>query len=150
MNRILISSAGIEELPWFAAAAEFLDLALHTLGKDDWILSVVFCGDEFIRNLNLEYRRKDEPTDVLSFSMGDTVEEEGKTWTLAGDIVVSLPALGRNVSEFHVSQNEELKRLLLHGILHLGGMDHENNDPAQPMLLEQEEILATLEGAKIL
>ena len=150
MNRIIVSAADIEELPWFGSAEEFLDRVLHLLGKDDWILSVVFCDDEFIQNLNREYRRKDEATDVLSFPMGDTVVEEGKTWNLAGDIVVSMPALGRNASEFHAAQDEELKRLLLHGILHLCGMDHDNNDPAQPMLIEQEKILATLEGAKIL
>lgn len=150
MNRILISSADVGDLPWVKPASDFLDRVLRELGKDRWILSIVFCGDEFIQNLNRDYRQKDEPTDVLSFPMGDTVQEEGESWILAGDIIVSLPALGRNASEFRVGEDEELRRLLLHGVLHLCGLDHENNDPAQPMLTEQEKILAGLEGAKIL
>lgn len=150
MNRIVVSSANAEELPWFGLAAEFLRLLLDSLGKDGWILSVVFCNDEFIQNLNKEYRQKDEPTDVLSFSMGDTVVEDGVQWYIAGDIVISLPALARNAREFLESENGELKRLLLHGLLHLSGMDHDNNEESQPMLAEQEKILKAFKGAKIL
>jgi len=150
MNRITILAAGLPEEPWFEAASGFSGQVLELLGKDRWILSIVISDDSFMRNLNREYRQKDESTDVLSFPMGDSTEDEGITWYLAGDIIISMPALERNVFEFKVSANEELKRLLLHGILHLNGMDHENNDPDQPMLVEQESILASLEGVKIL
>jgi probable rRNA maturation factor len=78
------------------------------------------------------------------------VEEEGKTLFLAGDIVISLPALARNAGEFSVSQDEEMRRLIIHGILHLSGLDHADNDPAQPMLQEQERILASIKGAALL
>lgn len=150
MNRIAITAAEIPEMSWFGAASAYAEQVLKSLGKDGWILSIVICDDPFIRNLNKEFRQMDEATDVLSFTMGDSMEDEGQTWFLAGDIVISLPALSRNALEFKVETNEELKRLLLHGILHLCGMDHGNNDPGQPMLMEQERILATLEGAKIL
>ncbi len=150
MNRITILAAGLPKEPWFEAASGFSGQVLELLGKDRWILSIVISDDSFMRNLNREYRQKDESTDVLSFPMGDSTEDEGITWYLAGDIIISMPALERNVFEFKVSANEELKRLLLHGILHLNGMDHENNDPDQPMLVEQESILASLEGVKIL
>jgi probable rRNA maturation factor len=150
MNTVSIDWRDIEEPAWLGRAETFALRALESLGKDNWVLSLLFCGDDFIQTLNRDYRGKDEATDVLSFCMGDTVEEEGKTLFLAGDIVISLPALARNAGEFSVSQDEEMRRLIIHGILHLSGLDHADNDPAQPMLQEQERILASIKGAAIL
>ena len=150
MNSVSIDWRDIDEPVWLAKAERFADRALNSLGKDNWSLSLLFCGDEFIRALNREYRNKDEATDVLSFSMGDTIEEEGRTVFIAGDIVISIPALERNAEEFAVGTDEELKRLIVHGILHLSGMDHVDNSPNQPMLIEQETLLKSFEGEKIL
>lgn len=149
MNRVSIDWRDIDEPEWLGRAERFADKALLSLGKDNWDLSLLFCADEFMRVLNRDYRNKDEPTDVLSFSMGDTIEEEGRTVFIAGDIVISIPALERNVEEFGAGFDEELKRLIIHGILHLSGMDHEDNGPSQPMLMEQEALLKTFEGEKI-
>jgi len=63
---------------------------------------------------------------------------------LAGDIVISIDTLFRNADEFNVAVDEELKRLLIHGILHLSGMDHSDNSPEQEMLKLQESILTDL------
>lgn len=150
MNSVSIDWRDIDEPAWLGRAESFALRALDALGKDDWSLSLLFCGDGFIQTLNRDYRGKDEATDVLSFCMGDTVEEEGKSLFLAGDIVISLPALARNAAEFSVPEDEELRRLVVHGILHLSGLDHGDNDPAQPMLQEQERILASIKGATIL
>jgi len=130
----------------FAEAAESYSLAvLSRLGKINWDLSLLFCDDAFIRTLNRDYREKDEATDVLSFGQGDTyANEAGEERILAGDIVISLQALDRNVAEFSVPRGEELRRLVLHGILHLSGMDHEDNDATQPMLVMQERLLAEI------
>jgi probable rRNA maturation factor len=68
---------------------------------------------------------------------------------MAGDIVISLDMLTQNARYFSVSENDELKRLLVHGILHLEGMDHEDNDPARPMLVLQEQILETFSAVNI-
>jgi probable rRNA maturation factor len=150
MNTVSIDWRDIEEPAWIGRAEAFALSALESLGKDNWALSLLFCGDDFIQTLNRDYRSKDEATDVLSFCMGDTVEEEGKTLFIAGDIVISLPALARNASEFAVPQDEEMRRLIVHGILHLSGLDHDDNNPEQPMLQEQERILASIKGVTIL
>lgn len=150
MNTVSIDWRDIDEPAWLCRAEAFASLVLESLGKDNWALSLLFCGDNFIQTLNRDYRGKDETTDVLSFCMGDTIEEEGKAIFLAGDIVISLPALARNAIEFSVTEDEELRRLIAHGILHLSGLDHTDNDPAQPMLLEQERLLASIKGATIL
>ncbi|MHB9153238.1 MAG: rRNA maturation RNase YbeY [Spirochaetales bacterium] len=149
MNRVSIDWRDIDEPAWLAKAERFADKALLSLGKDNWDLSLLFCADEFIRALNRDYRNKDEATDVLSFSMADTIEEEGRTVFIAGDIVISIPAMERNAEEFGAGIDEELKRLIVHGILHLSGMDHEDNSPSQPMLMEQEALLKSFEGEKI-
>ena len=82
---------------------------------------------------------------MLSFEQGDRYRDaEGRERFLAGDIVISLDALSRSAEEFGVSPDEELRRLLVHGILHLSGMDHEDNAPSRPMLHRQEEILRAL------
>ena len=125
---------------------------LDVLGKDKWEISLLFTGDAFIQKLNKEYRGKDEPTDVLSFAQLDNKEafpsKGGRFY--AGDIVISMETLAKNASYFGTSMNEELKRLLVHGILHLSGLDHENNNPDQPMLVKQENILKQFTGVVLL
>ncbi|HWP68317.1 MAG TPA: rRNA maturation RNase YbeY [Rectinemataceae bacterium] len=150
MNRIAIDWRDMREPSWLAAAERFACRVLEMIGKDNWNLSLLFCSDDFIQALNRDYRGKDEATDVLSFTMGETIEEEGRPVFIAGDIVISMPALMRNSAEFGVEPDEELRRLIVHGILHLSGLDHEDNDPLQPMLVEQEAIVRNCQGEKIL
>ncbi len=133
---------GLEEPRWLGRVEPFLASVLSGLGLCGWELSVLFCGDGFMQGLNREYRGLDMPTDVLSFSDGSVYQDqEGTEWLSAGDIVVSLDTLARNAAEFSVPHDQELKRLLIHGVLHLTGMDHSDNSPDQPMLVLQEEVL---------
>ena len=107
--------------------------------------SVTFLSDEEIHRLNREYRNIDSPTDILTFRLADgedefPIHEEDEE---LGDIFISLESMKRNAVEFHVEENEELRRLLLHGLMHLRGWDHETNDfKIEPMLIEQERILS--------
>ena len=131
---------------------DFMLQVLENLGKDKWEVSLLFTGDAFIQQLNREYRAKDEPTDVLSFAQVDSKEtfpaKGGRFY--ARDIVISMETLAKNAEYFSISMNEELKRLLVHGILHLSGMEHENNNPDQPMLVMQEKILNQFTGVVLL
>jgi probable rRNA maturation factor len=143
-----------EEVPlpaWTAAADAYILKVLASLGRDDWDLSLVFCGNGYIKTLNARYRNRDEPTDILSFPLGETMEEAGgEPRYLPGDIVISLDALEENARYFAVPRDEELRRLLIHGILHLDGLDHAGNGADQPMLVLQEKILTELSGERIL
>jgi len=146
MNRVHFN---VEEVPppaWKGRAKTYILKVLQFLKKDKWDLSVLFCGNTRIRNLNLRYRDKDEPTDVLSFFLGET--RRGRYFP--GDIVISLETLEENAAYFKVEPDEELRRLLVHGILHLDGMDHETNEKGEPMLQLQEKVLAELAGERIL
>jgi probable rRNA maturation factor len=149
MNKIEIR-AEEDPLPsWTDAVQLFVIKVLEYLQRDRWDLSVLFCGDAYIRSLNARFRDKDEATDVLSFALGETVEENGELRYLPGDIVISLDSLRENARYFAVSEDEELRRLLVHGILHLDGSDHLTNDAAEPMLRLQETILAVLAEERI-
>jgi probable rRNA maturation factor len=149
MNQVSVDIQGVREPVWLDQAEKFIGRVLDYLGHDLWDLSVVFCDDAFISTLNQEYRHKEGPTDVLSFDQGEWYEGENGRRYLAGDVVLSLDTLARNALEFGVSEDEELRRLLVHGILHLSGADHGTNEAVEPMLIEQESILASLSEERI-
>lgn len=128
----------------------FISEVLNDLNLKNWDISLLFCNDAFIQNLNKQYRDIDSPTDVLSFEQGDEYfDDAGETRFMAGDIVISLDSLRFNAEEFNVEINEELKRLIVHGILHLNGMDHSDNSPEQEMLKFQEELLMQYKNMEI-
>ena len=131
---------------------ETLDKILSYLDENrDFSLS--FIDDVEMRDLNFEYRGIDSPTDILTFAINDgeefpiVFEEDGfeDLEEEMGDVFISLESMHRNAVEFGVSDEEELKRLLVHGVLHLRGLDHATNDfTSEPMLIEQERIMAEL------
>jgi probable rRNA maturation factor len=150
MNRVEISAEGDPPL-WSGALEVFALKVLDFIGRDNWDLSVLLCGDETIKTLNGRYRGRDEATDVLSFEMGaETAAGDGGLRYLPGDIVISLETLRKNARCFETSEDEELRRLLIHGILHLDGMDHDSNDKDEPMLKLQENLLEQLKGERVL
>lgn len=103
-------------------------------------VSIVLAGDKKIKSLNSLYRRKNRVTDVLAF--GDFSIPGGEDDFL-GEIVICLPQARRQAKECGVSLNQEIARLLLHGILHLAGYEHERGgkEEAKKMLSLQERIL---------
>jgi probable rRNA maturation factor len=149
VNRAEVLAGEIPLPPWAESLAAFSVKALDALGKENWDLSILLCGNRYIRELNARYRGRDEATDVLSFALGaDSPNGEGGR-CLPGDIVISLETLEENSRYFEVSFDEELRRVIIHGILHLSGMDHETNEDGEPMLLLQEEILKTVKESII-
>jgi probable rRNA maturation factor len=155
MNRVMVHAAEIQLPEWVPLLKAFVLKVLLYLKKDKWDLSILLCGDETIKNLNTLYRGKAEATDVLSFSLSESREfpPEGGRHShrhLPGDVVISLDTLRENARRFQVNEDEELRRLLIHGILHLDGLDHNTNDEAEPMLQLQERILSKLSKKQIL
>ncbi|GHU58567.1 endoribonuclease YbeY [Spirochaetia bacterium] len=154
MNRVSIQAETVPLPAWKGAAESYMLKILEYIRRDGWDLSVIFCGNAWIQELNARFRDKDEPTDVLSFFMGETADDgEGGSRYLPGDIVISLESLAENARYFKVSEDEELRRLLIHGILHLDGFDHtkntDENGQDEPMLELQERILAELSAYHI-
>lgn len=103
----------------------FIQNVLNHLNFENWEMNVVFCDDKFMQEMNLQYRNIDAPTDVLSFEQGDYyIDDDENEIFSAGDILISDETLSKNAKEFNIAKNDELKRLLVHGILHLSGEDH--------------------------
>ncbi len=119
--------------------------ALNGLGFSNAEVSVMITGDREIRELNRYYRGKDNPTDVLSFPMGDEV---GGTYML-GDIVISYDTAIRQAEEAGISLHDEFTRLLVHGLVHLLGYDHElGEEEEQEFLKKEREVYALLESSQ--
>lgn len=104
---------------------------LSQIGKRDAAVTVVFVRDRIIRDLNRQFRRVDRATDVLSFSC----EDESNSMTngfrekdFLGDIVISTDTATRQASESGLSMERELKELVIHGVLHLCGYDHQTDN----------------------
>jgi len=102
-------------------------------------LSIALVGDEEIAALNGSWRGKPRPTDVLSFSL---LEGEGQLHrgALLGDVVISVETAAGQAASRHRSLDEEVARLLIHGLLHLLGHDHERDDDARRMNAEQRRL----------
>ena len=103
-------------------------------------VSVLITDNDEIQGLNLEYRGKDAPTDVLSFPLFD--EEGILDDEELGDIVISLERAAAQAEEYNHSLKREVAFLTAHSMLHLLGYDHENGE--QEMYVKQDEILNEL------
>jgi probable rRNA maturation factor len=147
MNRVEIHAEGLPLPAWSGRLEAFALRVLDRMALKNWDLSVLLCDGKTIQELNTRYRNRAETTDVLSFELGESLSEAGEERFLPGDIVISLPDLSENAAYFGVSEDEELRRLVVHGILHLDGMDHKENGA---MLNLQETILAELDGEPVL
>lgn len=97
---------------------------------DNLETTIVFVGDKKIRELNRTFRKKDYVTDVLSFAyfndIPNRLNPSYSTYEL-GDIVISAPQAKRQAVEQGLELKEEISRLLIHGLLHLLGYDHESS-----------------------
>jgi probable rRNA maturation factor len=116
------------------------------LGYPDSELSLAVVGDRTIRRLNRDYLERDKPTNVISFAMQEG-DFPGLNPALLGDVVISADTAAREAAEGGVSFDARLTFLLLHGILHLTGYDHERSgeDEARRMEKKERELFALLE-----
>jgi probable rRNA maturation factor len=109
---------------------------LDALRMPDAELSLLLVSDAVMRRLNREWRGKNRATDVLSFAQaeGPSAAPAG----LLGDVVISLDTARRQAAEHAATVGSELDRLLIHGVLHLLGYDHERS-PAEARRMQRRE-----------
>jgi len=115
---------------------KILERLLKDLGYKDKELSVLFTNDKEIAALNQQYRFKPEPTNVLSFPMSEG--EYLVTTDLLGDIVISIETTIKEAEKKEIPFINYLTQLLIHGLLHLIGYDHEDSEE-RAMAMEKEE-----------
>lgn len=119
--------------------------------KTNYEVAVTIMDDAGVKQLNRDYREIDAPTDVLSFSLVEELDEEpkivmegGEDTLVLGDIVISAEAVERQAAEYGHSVTRELCFLTVHGILHLLGYDHDTLETEQTMEAKQQQILHEL------
>jgi len=114
----------------------------------------VLVDDAEIAVLNKDYLNREGPTNVISFPMRDDSDSQAPVWKpaedmqkLLGDVVISLDTTQREAGEMGISTQERFMELLVHGILHLFGYDHENDDEqAAQMEARSREVLGMISG----
>lgn len=106
-------------------------------------LCILFTDDDEIRKLNAEFRDKDKPTNVLSFPSGETQLPDGAP-VMLGDIVLASGVVFREAEEQGKPLANHVLHLIVHGMLHLLGYDHEQDDEAEIMEALEIEALARL------
>jgi probable rRNA maturation factor len=117
------------------AFADWLSAVIVSENKNEGEINYIFCDDEYLHKINVEYLNHDTLTDIISFDY--TVGNE-----LNGDIFVSVERVEDNAKDFSVSFIEELKRVLAHGILHYCGYKDKSDSEAELMRSKEDEKIA--------
>ena len=133
-NSVAVHSDLGEPPSWVETLSGYVLLALSALGVRNGEVAIRLMGDEQIQDLNRRFRSRDEVTDVLSFPGVDTA--------YLGDIAINLKQVQRQAFDLEIPFEQEVRRMTVHGVLHLCGYSHQTNDvTTEPMLMVQEELL---------
>ena len=121
-----------------ACLARLARAILSDVGEASAELGILFVGDQRMRSLNRRYRGKDRTTDVLAFPMRGVPHSSSH---LLGDVVIAVPTAARQAKQGQRSLDEELTVLLVHGILHLCGYDHERSETEARRMYRRERMI---------
>ena len=112
--------------------ASWIETIVESENKILGEISYIFCDDEYLHSINMQYLNHDTLTDIISF---DYTEDD----IISGDIFVSIERVVDNAKDFNVPFDEELKRVLAHGVLHYCGYKDKSDDDALLMRSKEEE-----------
>ncbi len=145
MNKFQITDEyGYQE---YSYLNDLLNYALKKVLKiNNAIFDIIFVDEEYIKNLNNEYRHINKVTDVISFAFEDNGKIVYNDTRLLGEIYICIPRMKEQALEYQHSEKRELAFLCIHGLLHLLGYDHMTKDEETEMFALQELIL---DGANI-
>ena len=134
-----LALAGLDALARRAVAAALAGAGAKTGGE----VALLFTDDAAIADINLEWRGKNKPTNVLSFPAPDMPVPDGEFRPL-GDIVLAHGVITREAAEQGKTLHDHTAHLIVHGVLHLLGFDHENGEEAEAMERLEADILKCL------
>lgn len=118
-----------------ASIQQWINAVIEYHGANLVNLSYVFCSDEYLHAINLEYLNHDTLTDIITFPYLEPPNVEG-------DIFISIDRVRENAKIFKVSFEQELRRVIIHGVLHLCGQADKTEEEATQMRQKEEEALA--------
>lgn len=123
------------ELPNENEIEKWLSEVIVSESKKEGDINYIFCDDEYLHEINVKYLDHDTLTDIISFDYSIGNE-------LHGDIFVSVERVADNAKDFNVSFDEELKRVLAHGILHFAGYKDKSDEDELLMRSKEDEKIA--------
>lgn len=103
-------------------------------------INIIFCSDTYLYKLNYDYLGHDTFTDIITFDQSE------KDQALEGDIFISVERAKENAQAFEVSLEQELSRLMVHGMLHLIGYSDKTKDQKKEMRIKEEAYLSLLKS----
>jgi len=113
--------------------------ALPQTNMENLRLNLILADDAYITNLNHKFRGRDWPTDVLSFPFpGERLPTEERIW---GEVYISLDRAATQARDYGVRLEDEVRRLIIHGILHLLGYDHQTKEEEKVMREKEDQLL---------
>ncbi len=110
----------------------WIDEVIESEGKEAGEINYIFCDDEYLHNINMQYLDHDTLTDIISFDycIGDLI---------SGDVFISVERVRDNAQDFDVSFHEELLRVMAHGVLHYCGYKDKSDEDAKLMRSKEQE-----------
>jgi len=128
----------IEQIESFRVNRKHIREMIHKLieneGKKSGGISIIFCSDEFLLDINKQHLNHNYFTDIITF---DYVKDD----TISGDLFISTDRVKSNSKEYKVSFNQELHRVIFHGILHLVGFKDKTNEEFETMKTKENKYL---------
>ncbi|MBQ9666946.1 MAG: rRNA maturation RNase YbeY [Bacteroidaceae bacterium] len=119
-----------------------------TYGKKVGDIAYIFCNDEKILEVNQQYLQHDYYTDIITFDYCDDAALMGKKDTISGDLFISLDTVRSNAQQQGTTYDEELHRVIIHGILHLCGINDKGPGEREIMEAAENKALALLQNEK--
>lgn len=138
---IQVATALTENLPDIKTLEAWVNTVLENFVTDTHELTLRFVDEEESQQLNYQYRHKDKPTNVLSFPFECPPDIPIQ---LLGDLVICVPVVMKEATEQNKSFSAHLTHMIVHGVLHLLGYDHIEDDEAEEMESLEVDILAKL------
>ena len=124
-----------------AILEDVIKFVLYREGIKNYEIGVTLVDDGYISKLNNQYRKKNTPTDVLSFPISGERGENGDT-LVVGDVVISAETADRQADEYNHSFEREMVYLLVHGVYHILGYTHDDNKNKEAMRIKEKEIMS--------
>lgn len=128
-----------EEIPFIlkqkGEVRKWIKNAILTEKKIPGDISFIFCSDEYLLNINVQYLDHDTYTDIITF------DNSGKEGVIEGDIFISIDRIKENAAQFNTSERDELHRVIIHGILHLIGYTDKGRSHKSKMTEKENQYL---------
>lgn len=119
--------------------AEWIEATASSEGKAVSAVNFIFCSDDYLYQMNMDYLQHDTYTDVITFPYSSPEDSY-----IEGDIFISVERTAENAKKFGVSPQSELNRVMIHGVLHLIGYDDKTTAKKKIMTAKEDEYLAKL------